>query len=249
MKFKRSRRAVVRRKIHRRLIVRIAPVCTISIILLALYFVLFTDAFTVRDVQFLGSSNLPMDSLRAVTAGVVGDNLITVSLSKIRERLLSFPEISDVTFRRRLFHRLDCYFRAREPVALIADGGISEIDDEGVIVTRSEEDGGVDLPIITGVTRDETVTPEGKAKVENALEVLRLLKMFGFSPAEQLSEIHLEKDEVMLVWMDTGTLIRVGRDEFHDKVRKLRAVYGVIDGQGGFPELIDLRFDRQVIVR
>ena len=49
--------------------------------------------------------------------------------------------------------------------------------------------------------------------------------------------------------MNSGTLVRVGRDGFEERIRKFRAVYHSLREQGGLPAQIDLRFDRQVIVR
>ena len=79
--------------------------------------------------------------------------------------------------------------------------------------------------------------------------MLRLFKELGFSPAKQLSEIHIAGDEIDLVWMGTGTLVRLGRDEYAMRVRKLRTVFGILNDREQFPKLIDLRFDRQVVVR
>jgi cell division septal protein FtsQ len=107
----------------------------------------------------------------------------------------------------------------------------------------------IDLPVITGLNDRDMEMDSGKRRVGKALEVLDLLKEFGFSPAEQLSEINMDGEEVVLVWMDSGTLVRVGKDGFEERIRKFRAVFPSLREQGGLPDLIDLRFDRQVIVR
>jgi cell division septal protein FtsQ len=167
----------------------------------------------------------------------------------MRERFMRYPEIKDVTFRRRLFHRLDCYLKEREPVALVASGRLWEVDNEGVIIPRTDDCPQIDLPVISGLARNDLTSDEGRERIGKALEVLELLKMFGFSPAQRLSEIHIEEEEVMLVLMSSGTLIRMGAREFPEKVKKLKAVYRSLADQDREPELIDLRFDRQVIVR
>jgi hypothetical protein len=131
---------------------------------------------------------------------------------------------------------------------LAADDGI-EVDAEGVMILRRPGGCELDLPVITGITRGELESPDGEEKVRRAVEVLELLKDFGFSPAEQLSEIHSEGEEIMLIWMGTGTLIRVGDKPYIDKIRKLKAIYRTLHEGERFPELIDLRFDRQVVVR
>lgn len=227
---------------------RLIPVVAAAAVFAALYLFLFTRSFDVKEVQLFGSRNLPADSLRAITAGLLGRNIFTFHLSGIKERLLGLPEIRDVVFKRRLFNRLDCYVMKRDPVALLAVGNMLEVDAGGVIIPRRST-GDVDLPLITGIGKAELAEPEGRRKMESALEVLKLLKEFGFSPSEQLSEIHIEGDDVMLIWMGTGTLIRVGSGEYIDRLRKLRAVLGILDEYERFPGFIDLRFDHQVVVR
>lgn len=230
------------------------PVVSLLIVAAGVYVVFMTDSFALREVTVLGSAGLPMDSLRAVTAGLVGRNMFTAPLGRIQRELMHFPAVKDVTFRRRLFHRIDCYLRERDPVALVAvdrDAGrdCMEVDSEGVIVPRRSGSDGIDLPVITGISRVEVFEEGGARKIREALEVMRHLHTFNFSPAEHLSEIHFENDEMIVILMETGATVRVGRGGYREKIRKLRAVYAALDEQERFPDMIDLRFDRQVVVR
>ena len=232
----------------------VISIVTVLIVAAGLYVVFMTDSFTLREVKVLGSAGLPMDSLRMVTAGLVGGNLFMVPLGRIREDFMHFPAVKDVTFRRRLFHRLDCYLREREPVALVAmdrktESAFLEVDSDGVIVPRRSDSAEIDLPVITGIARGEVFGDGGARKIREALEVLRLLHTFGFSPADQLSEIHFKDDEMIVILMETGATVRVGRGEYRKKIRKLRAVYAALDEQERFPDMIDLRFEQQVVVR
>jgi len=81
------------------------------------------------------------------------------------------------------------------------------------------------------------------------VEILDLFKKLGLSPARQLSEIHVSGENVDLVWMGTGTLVRLGRDGYASRVRKLKTVLSILSDGERFPSVIDLRFDRQVVVR
>jgi len=214
------------------------------------YLFLMTDIFAIEEVHFFGSRDLHVDSLQVAVAGIMGHNLFTLPLQGIGNRLLErFPEIGEVTFRRRPFHGLDCYLKQREPVAILATGTIREVDKDGVIIPRKQRGLDIDLPVITGITDAELKKEEGRRKLRKALGVLQLLKMFNFSPADQLSEIHLEKDEIVLVLLGTGTLVRMGDEGYLEKVQKLRVVYPTLEDQPHFPDEIDLRFDKQVVVR
>jgi cell division septal protein FtsQ len=228
---------------------RLLPVLAALFVVAALYISFGTDWFELREVEFYGSGNLPADSLQVIKAGILGRNMLTIPLSGVRKRLLEFPEIREVVFKRRLFNKIDCYLMQRKPVALIAGSRIVEVDQEGVIIPKCAGETDVDLPVITGLNRDKLDAPGGRVSLTKALQALKLLNEYGFSPAEQLSEIHVHGDEIMLVWLKTGTLIRLGSEDFESRICKLHAVYGALDENEGFPELIDLRFDRQVVVR
>jgi cell division septal protein FtsQ len=232
----------------------IVPVSAVLFFSACLWFVIMTDSLSLKEVHVLGSTDLPMDSLRTVMAGLVGRNVFTVSLGRIREELMRFPEVKEVTFRRRFFRRLDCYLKKREPVLLIAAGETAgnvflDVDAESVIIPRRSTQTEIDLPVVTGIEHSGLLTEEGMQKIHGALEVLHSLKLFGFDPAEQLSEIHFEGEEMIVILMGSGSSVLVGTGGYREKIRKLRAVYAALDEQEPFPDLIDLRFEHQVVVR
>jgi len=210
---------------------------------------LWPGVFVITDVEFHGCGAIPRDSLRSVRALLIGKNLATASVAGARTRLLEFSEVRDVVFKRRFRHALECYLVKREPVALLVAGDILEVDGDGVIIPRRSGSADVDLPVITGINKRDLCARKGARGIERAIEVLTLFRDLGFSPAKQLSEIHVDGDDVDLVWMGTGTIVRLGRDEYVNRVRKLRTVFGILNDREQFPQLIDLRFDRQVVVR
>ena len=220
-----------------------------AILTAALCAALWPGVLTITDVEFHGCGSVPRDSLKRVRAMLVGRNLATASIAEARERLLELPEVREVVFNRRFRHTLECRLVKREPVALLVAGDLLEVDDEGVIIPRRSGNADVDLPMITGINQRELRTGAGSPSITRAIEVLTLFRDLGFSPAKQLSEIHVEGENVDFVWMGTGTLVRLGRDEYANRVRKLRTVIGILNDRERFPRVIDLRFDRQVVIR
>lgn len=211
--------------------------------------VFLTGIFEIREIRLHGGRNLALESLGESATEYVGANIFTVPLADMRRRLMADPAVGMVSFRRRPPHRLDCYLRERRPVALVSCGSMFEVDEEGVVIPSAEDAIDIDLPLITGLDEGDLEESGGAGRLGAALDVLELLKEYGFSPAEQLSEIHVDGEEVSLVWMSTGSLIRIGRERFEEKVRKFRAVYPALTDGGSLPATIDLRFDRQVVVR
>jgi|WetSurMetagenome_2_1015567.scaffolds.fasta_scaffold64047_3 cell division septal protein FtsQ len=209
----------------------------------------WSGIFIITDVQFFGGGTIPQDSLKRIRASLVGKNLATASFSDARKALLEFPEVRDVAFARRPCHSVECRLTKREPVALLIAGDILEVDSEGVVIPRRAGKGDVDLPVITGIGPREIGKSSGAQGIGRAVEILDLFKKLGLSPARQLSEIHVSGENVDLVWMGTGTLVRLGRDGYASRVRKLKTVLSILSDGERFPSVIDLRFDRQVVVR
>ncbi|MCK4538092.1 MAG: cell division protein FtsQ/DivIB [Candidatus Krumholzibacteria bacterium] len=214
-----------------------------------IYIFFFTTAFELREVRLHGGRYLPADSLQPVADRYIGSNVFMVPLSELGSRLMAHSQVYQADFRRRPLHRIDCYIQERVPVALLALEKMTAVDDEGVLLLNGETEWEVDLPVITGISLKETGTEAGKKMITNSLKVLRLLKEFDFSPAQQLSEIHIDGEDILLVWMSEGTIVQLGRSDYLDRVRKFRAVYSALQEDGEFPEFIDLRFDRQVVIR
>ncbi len=210
---------------------------------------LWSGIFIITNVQFFGGGSIPQESLKRIRAGIVGKNLVTVSFAEARAKLLEFPEVRDAEFSRRPRHGVECRISKREPVALLVAGDILEVDAEGVIIPRRAGAGDIDLPVITGIPPREIAERSESPGVGRAVEILALLKKLGLSPAKQLSEIHVAGEDVDLVWMGTGTLVKLGREEYASRIRKLQTVVGIMKDGDRIPRVIDLRFDRQVVVR
>ncbi|MBN2072081.1 MAG: cell division protein FtsQ/DivIB [Candidatus Krumholzibacteriota bacterium] len=251
VKGKKSR--LMKRKKTSRVSIRTMVVAGISVVAAGsiAYLVFFTSIFEIREIRLHGGRYLPIDSLRIAADGYLGKNIFTFGGDEFKKSMTSFQEISTVSFRRRLFHTVDCYLHERTPVALIAIDEMAGVDAFGTVIPQraGSVSWDVDLPVITGIEPGEIFEESGKIKIASALEILGLLKDFGFSPAEELSEIHLDSYDVVLVWMGGGTEIQIGKKRFHERIRNFRAVYDALGEAGTFPKSIDLRFERQVVIR
>ncbi len=207
----------------------------------------FTDLLMVKEIELRGGEELPVDSLSLVKEKYIGCNIFTIPLDNLRAGLMEYRDVAEVAFKRRIPNKVECFLKERKPVAAVLSGGIREVDAGGVVLSATIAAGDVDLPLITGV--EDPGDEKGRAQIERALEVLSLLKERGFSPADQLSEINVAGEEILLVWLEAGSVIRLGDGEFEERIQKLKNVYGVLERQNSFPRLIDLRFNRQVVIR
>jgi cell division septal protein FtsQ len=211
------------------------------------YIWFFSGWLSVKKINLYGRRELPVDSLRVITQQYVGRNILTVPLGQLEADFLRHRDIASVSFRKRYPDRLDCYLSERKPVAAVVCGEMFEVDENGVVLSGRISSGGVDLPLITGVESLEA--EEGKRTLGKALEALRIFREYGFSPAKQLSEIHIEDGEIILIWLEVGSIVRVGKENLEERIRKLKSIYHFLEREESFPEMVDLRFRHQVIVR
>lgn len=211
--------------------------------------IFYSGIFTVREVRFAGAATVSKETLAGIEKGLKGSNLLTLSAARVAKRFEKYPEVKGVVLTRHLFGSLDCYVVKREPVALLACGDLVEVDADGVLIPKRAGCADVDLPLITGIDEGAVKRAEGKRGITKAIEVLSAFKGLGFSRGDRISEIHVDGDEVDLVWAQTGTLVKLGRGNYGMRVRTLGTIYGVFTGGERAPDVIDLRFDRQVVVR
>jgi cell division septal protein FtsQ len=211
--------------------------------------VFYSGIFTVREVRFAGAATVSKETLAGIEKGLKGSNVLTLSAARVANRFQKYPEVKGVMLTRHLFGSLDCRVVKREPVALLACGDLVEVDGDGVLIPKRAGSADVDLPLITGIEEGAARRAEGRRGVAKAIEVLSAFKGLGLSRGDRISEIHLDGDEVDLVWARTGTLVKLGRGNYGKRVRTLGTIYGVFTGGERAPDVIDLRFDRQVVVR
>ncbi len=213
------------------------------------YLIVFSGVFAIRDINYYGSSSLPMEKLKTVEADIVGRSLFTPQLKELKETLLKSPVVKDVVFKRKPLHNIECYIIERKPVALIMGDEPVGVDEDGVILREGIDLQNVDLPILTGVDKKELGEDSGRRKIRKAMTVLRLYKESGFDGELEVSEIHVKNEDVILVVGEHGTIVRYGRDGYLEATKKLRAICKILGKSKDFPSMIDLRFDGQVVVR
>jgi len=249
MKFWLGERNVPRRPLVRPALLRRAAAGAAALAAVGYVTVFYSGLFTVKDVRFAGAGTVPADTLARIEKELRGSNLLTLATARVERRFGGFPEVKCVVLVRHLLGGLECRLVRREPVALLACSDLIEVDGEGVMLPRRAGRGDIDLPVITGIDESRLRRSDGRRGVARALEVLAIFKSLGFSRTDQLSEIHVAGDEVDIVWAETGTLVRLGRGEYAERARKLRTVYGAFNDTDHVPDVIDLRFDRQVVIR
>jgi cell division protein FtsQ len=200
--------------------------------------------FTVREIRFTGLSHATEGELIRRSGLALGDNLFRADLPRAARAIESHPWIAAALIERRLPGTLLVTVEEHRPAALVEAGSIYVLDDEGRLFKRAAPEDGLDLPILTGLSRDawQSRRPELHLRLLSALHLLDAWRAANLSTSA-LSEVRLEEDSGFTLFAhDSGGLqeIRLGARDLPLKLRRLAQVRAALARRGERAARIDL---------
>lgn len=231
---------------------RVATVLVLGVLIVsALYlyeYMTTSETFAVTEVELRGVSRIDDADFRRLLADLEGQNLFLAPLDRLEERLEMHPRIRSASMSRVVPDRIVCHVEERVPVALIYTDRFLEVDDEGMVMDDDSYTPLLDLPIVTGVARDD-VRP-GKVtdsrRVLSALEVLRAARALGAE--ESISEVHVGSDGVTAHSLENDRVLVLGECDYEQRLKKYFLLRDTLEGVSP-RRIVDLRFEDQVVLR
>ncbi len=104
--------------------------------------VLFTPVFHVEEVYCVGNERITQEEIIGAAEVPLGRNILTIRLSKIRERVAEIPMVEEVKTRRIFPNRIKIWVRERVPAAYLYDGEgkCVVVDVEGKVLEIIEDE-------------------------------------------------------------------------------------------------------------
>lgn len=202
-----------------------------------------SPVFALETVSFTGSSHATDAELLRRSGLTPGDNIFRADLARAARGMETHPWVVSARLERKLPHGIAVDVLEHRPAALVQLGSLYLLDDQGRVFKRAAPDDRVDLPLVTGLSREqwEEKRPELKLRLLTALQIVDAWQAQGFS-VTALSEVRLEEDSVSLVANDGGTVqeIRLGASEFALKLKRLSQVRSALARRGEHATRIDL---------
>jgi len=156
-------------------------------------------------------------------------NLLAVNTDAVARRIAVNPWVKRIYVGRELPGRLVLDVRERTPIALVKQtGNFYLMDAEGVVFKKLSRTDDVDLAILTGVNLGKTPSP----LLAEALKLLGTLSGDSYASLGTISEIHIDEVFGLSVLTDRGLHLKLGRDHFTDKVRRLDVVLADLEKRG-----------------
>ncbi len=168
--------------------------------------------FAVSSLQIRGNHVLS-DQQVQTTAGIANDNIFSLGVSELEQRLISSAWVQDARVERQLPNQLRITIVEHTPAAIVEMGGLYLVDEEGHAFKRLALSGdeGTNLPVITGISRDDyRLSPDRvRDRVKQALEALRLFAANEERP--RIGEVNADvKRGLTLVTYESAVSIRLG---------------------------------------
>lgn len=201
------------------------------------------DLLRVRELRFAGLSRIQADELRELSPVRAGDHLFFADLDAMAAALRRHPWIASVDVRRTLPPAIEVAVTERRAAALVDFGGLYLVDTGGRVFKRATPGDGLDLPLVTGVGREEYMErpEEVEQLLSGALALSDRWAERGLGQRAVLSEIHIDPDwGVTLFAGEDGIEVRLGTGEIPAKLERLERVLAALGAEGKRPVAIHL---------
>ena len=206
------------------------------------------DLLRVRELRFEGLSRATAQELVELSPVQRGDHLLVADPALVEVALRRHPWVAAVEVRRTLPPALEVRVTERRAAALVDLGGLYLVDTDGEVFKRALPGDGLDLPVVTGIGRDDWV--ERRAEVEPLLRAaLALLDRWaerGLDRRAPISEIHISAEYGTTLWAGAdGLEVRLGHGSIPEKLARLERVLAAVEAEGRRAEVLHLENRRR----
>lgn len=202
--------------------------------------------FTLSEIKVNIGQHLLAEEVISWGGVARGMSLWKISPTEVEERLKTHPWIRTAHVQRSLPQHLTITVIERQPVAILANGPLTYLDETGEIITSLTDTDNRDLPYVTGPITSVTLDTAGL--VRQIPKMLALVQQSGWP--DPVSEVHKNQAGGFSLFL-TGHQINIVLNEegWQEQIPRLAAVLRLWHNQGGRPALMDARFAGQIIVR
>lgn len=192
-----------------------------------------TPRFGARDIRVEGLSYTARDEVLRAAGVRPGRNVLSIDGDTAARAIQRLPWVARAHVARRLPDVVHIRVEERRPAAVLSAGGLYLVAEDGEVFKRVAVGDPTDLPVITGVTREQYATdPLGaRAAVLDALAVLADVAATTVGSRSHVDEVHREATGELSVLMD-GTYVWLGRGAYRAKLTRLRIVQAELRRRG-----------------
>jgi len=203
----------------------------------------------IEDITVAGAQRVAAEEVLAASGIVQGRNIFYFSKDEVLARLKANPWLEAVDINRELPGTIEITVRERDAIALVKLDALYVMDSNGVIFKKYAAEEGLDLPVVTGLSKESLAsgTENLEARLMELISVLTNRSGFNIT---NVSEIKIDADYgLSLFTLDEGVRLDMGMGSFEEKLASFEKILGTRDGVLKGIEAFDLNNHREVIVR
>jgi cell division protein FtsQ len=187
------------------------------------YIIYKKKLFVLKKIDITGKGISYTEKVKVLRlAGLYkGENLLNIDLKRVSRLIASAPWIKDVTVYRKYPDKVVIVLKKRKIFAIVNKENLYYISQSGYIMGRANSTTGYNYPVITGLNKDDMDNYFNKIK--KAIHFLNISKSSVIS--NYIGEIHLEKDNGIVIYTNNGTLIKFGIGRYKNKLKTLKRLF------------------------
>lgn len=202
---------------------------------------LASPTFALREATFTGLQRANRAELVRLSGLAGGQNLWALDTGALEKAMLQHPWVQRVDVSRHFPSAVSVAVAEHVPAALVVLGDLYVLDEEGEPFKRVTPGDGLDLPLVTGVTREAYMADPAAARerMRTALSVARSYEALGTAKDDRLSEVKMDAASVTLVSV-SGQEVRMGEGDAEAKLQRLARIRRELRTRGLAAEIIHL---------
>ncbi|HZH04703.1 MAG TPA: FtsQ-type POTRA domain-containing protein [Myxococcaceae bacterium] len=198
--------------------------------------------FALKTIAFSGTTHATHHELLRVSGLSAGQNLFQLDAGALERSVCAHPWVREAKVTRHFPGGVSIRVEEHRPVAVVSLGELYLLDDRGEPFKKLQADDALDLPLVTGVDREEYVKrPESVAtQLRQALDIAAAYAASEAGRGEPLSEIRLTGEGVTLVTGAAGREVHFGESATQEKLDRLARIRAELQRRGVEAEVIHL---------
>jgi cell division protein FtsQ len=214
--------------------------------------------FGVERVEVAGQSQLSVDQVVAASGLAPGQNLFRLDARRAVAGVEALPMVRRAELVRAFPNRVTLLVEERQPFVLVHAGGLHWpaggfywVDEQGVPLGPETRAVALEAPLVSAAGADD-VAAAGRTSSERVAAGVALIRtlMRAQSPLlREISEVDVSRPEGPVLYMLDGVEVRLGREDWDDRLGRLGGVLAQLRASGQRATSIDLRFRDQVVLR
>jgi len=182
--------------------------------------------FRIVAIDINGCERVAKEEILEISGVDVRSNLVKISRTQIEDLVERHRWVERAKVARKWPDRLSISVRERLPVAIVnLSDGLHYIDKSGDVFAPLAEKDDLDYPVISGLTGTEEQLEVDPGILEEALLLIKYASRDNPNlPAQNISEIRIDKGELVMFLTDRPFPIRLGHGEIWTKYSRLARV-------------------------